>query len=292
MSQNPSTPKSWGIQLSKLWMVSGQTFPVKADLIALEITKTKFNDPITKVFGHDISGVEGMLKRSTDGKNWFVLYDKTIESQGRINFTLSHELGHYLLHRSKQDSFECGQSQMLDYDSPESKLREKEANIFASYLLMPIDDYKNQIHNQPFSLDLISHCADRYDVSFTAAALKWVEFTEETAIVVMARDDFILWSYPSQSARKLGIYYSKGTPVPDDSVSQLNLGSIFSNSNTQMPAGVWHPKYESVESIIVSDKYEMAIFLVRFPYAQFIMHEEENVSDSFDFLSNSTKGMG
>ena len=289
MSQNPSTPKAWGIQLSKLWMVSGQTFPVKADLIALEITKTKFDDPITKVFGHDISGVEGMLKRSTDGKNWFVLYDKTIESQGRINFTLSHELGHYLLHRSQQDSFECGQTLMLDYDSPESKLREKEANIFASYLLMPIDDYKNQINKQAFSLDLISHCADRYDVSFTAAALKWVEFTEETAIVVMARDDFILWSYPSPSARKLGIYYSKGTPVPEDSVSQLHLGSIFSNTNTPMPVGVWHPKYESVESIIVSDKYEMAIFLVRFPSAHIIEHEEEREIDAYDFMKNNRR---
>jgi hypothetical protein len=273
-------------------MASGQTFPVKPDLIALEITKQKFEDPISKIHGHSVSGIEGMLKKSADGHSWYVLYDKTIEKQGRINFTLSHELGHYLLHRNQEDSFECGQSNMLDYNSPESQKREKEANIFASYLLMPIDDFKKQIDNQSINLDLISHCADRYDVSFTAAALKWIEFTDETAIVVMARDDFICWSFPSQKAKNLGIYFSKGTPVPEDSISQLNLGSIFSNTSTLMPPGVWHPKFESVESIIVSDKYEMAIFLVRFPSAHVIEHDEDKESDSFDFLAYRAKGFG
>ena len=37
-------------------------------------------------------------------------------------------------------------------------------------------------------LDVLGHCAERYDVSLTAAILKWLSYTDEKAIVVMSRD--------------------------------------------------------------------------------------------------------
>ena len=287
MSQNPNTPQAWGILLSKLWMLTGQDFPVNAKKIALEVMQKKFDDPISNIKGHDISGIEGMLSKSSDGKSWYILYDETIESAGRINFTLSHELGHYLLHRKLQDEFKCGQSYMLDYNSPQSKALEKEANKFASYLLMPINDFRSQVNGEKINLDLLSYCANRYDVSFTAAAIKWAEFTDETAIVVMARDEFICWSYPSQKARKLGIYYTIGTPLPAESISSLWL----TNSSIKRSAGVWHKNFECVESAIVSDKYDMAIFLIVFSQAHHKEYGDEKESNSIDIIINKAHGL-
>ncbi|WP_204264877.1 ImmA/IrrE family metallo-endopeptidase, partial [Escherichia coli] len=67
---------------------------------------------------------------------------------------------------------------------PHGREIELEADTFASYLLMPLDDFKAQIDGQPFSLDLLRHCADRYGVSVTAAALKWREVAPGRVIVL------------------------------------------------------------------------------------------------------------
>lgn len=55
------------------------------------------------------------------------------KSAVRRNFDLAHELGHLILH--KFADFE-------DLDKSEKALKENEANIFASYLLMPEDNFK------------------------------------------------------------------------------------------------------------------------------------------------------
>lgn len=274
-------------------MEAGQTFPIDPELIALEVTKQRFTDPITKVHGHEISGIEGMLKKNGSGSGWFLLYDKTVKVKGRINFTIAHELGHYLLHRIDAGEFECGQSDMLKYDSPESVSREKEANLFASYLLMPISDYKQQIERQIVNLDLIGRCAERYGVSLTSATLKWIEFTDEVAVVVVARDDFVLWSFPSTKARKLSISCKRGTPIPDAVLERFKRFSLVGeNSNTRVPPGVWHPQYEAVESAIFSDQYEMQIFLIRFPSAEFKDFGEEYEGDMVDFMNLRSQGLG
>lgn len=267
-------------------------FPVKVEPIALEYTQ-RFSDPITKIKGHDVSGIEGMLVKRKQKNDWCILFDETIPISGRINFTLGHELGHYLLHRNELNEFKCGQGDLLDYDSPESRQREKEANKFASYLLMPIDDFRTQIQGQRISVDLLGHCADRYGVSFTAATLKWLEFTDETAMLAVARDDFICWSYSSQSARRLGIHFPRGTPVPPvsrDHIGQQDLDAR--NDSRRVSQGVWHPTLEAEETVIVSDRFDMAIFLVRFPAGSLVEHEEEKVSDMLDGLSRKAEGSG
>ena len=49
-------------------------------------------------------GVEGMLMPHPSGSGeWGIVYNETIRSPGRRNFTLAHELGHYLgLHHPEE----------------------------------------------------------------------------------------------------------------------------------------------------------------------------------------------
>ena len=132
---NPTTPSAWGIEYSKLWMMCGQNFPVDVKQLAPEVTKTRFPDePVGIIKAHGISGIDGMLSKRKKG-DWCISYDDTVTVPGRINFTLGHEFGHYLLHRTLREKFQCGQGDMLDYDGAESKKLESEANKFASYLL-------------------------------------------------------------------------------------------------------------------------------------------------------------
>ena len=288
----PTTPVAWGIQLSKLWLLSGQGFPVNVREIALDVTKQRFEDPIGCVVSHGIEGIDGMLSKRKKHKDWCISYDETVTVPGRINFTIAHELGHYLLHRKMRDAFQCGQAQMMDYDSLESKRLEAQSNTFASYLLMPRNDFDAQIKGQEISFDLLGHCAERYQTSLTATALKWLEFTAEAAMIVVAdHEEFIRWSFCSQSAKRLGSYKSPGEAVPSSALDYLKASISNCPAPRRVESGVWHTSEEAIETTIISDQFDQIIFLIRFPFASSPDHAEEPESDSFAELAQKARGL-
>jgi hypothetical protein len=227
-----------------------------------------------------------MLSRRTKG-DWCISYDGSVTLPARINFTVAHELGHYLLHRKDREDFRCGQSEMLEYDSPDSKKLESEANSFASYLLMPANDFRDQISGQQVTVALIGRCAKRYGTTFTATALKWIDLTDEAAMLVVARDEFICWSYPSKLAKRMNCYLPPGISVPISSLNWLIESRITNtqDASRRVGAGIWHNTLEAEESVIISDQFELMIFLIRFPMTGQIEHEEEQDQDTYDVVT-------
>jgi Zn-dependent peptidase ImmA (M78 family) len=289
---DPTTPSGWGIQLAKLWLASGQGFPVDVTLLALEVTKQRFPDPIGVVVPHGIAGIDGMLSKRTKHNDWCISYDERVSVPGRVNFTLAHELGHYLLHRKLRNTFQCGEAEMMDYDSPESRRLESQANSFASYLLMPRNDFNAQLASSEISFDLLGHCAQRYQTSLTATVLKWLEFTDEAAMLVVAdHDEFICWSFCSQSAKSLRSYKAPGSSVPASALEHLKTVKMNSRLGRRVEPGVWHPTEECIESAVISNEYEQIMFLIRFPYGGSPDHEEEHIPDSFDVALEKASGM-
>lgn len=289
----PTSPAAWGIQLSKLWIAAGQTFPVDVKMLALEVTKQRFQDPVGRVVPHGVAGIDGMLSWHEKKKIWCISYDEDVTVPGRINFTLAHELGHYFCHRQLQAEFHCGQGDMLDYHGTVSRKIEKEANVFASYLLMPATDFRQQIGGQTITLKLLGQVADRYETSFTATALKWLELTDEAAMLVVARDEFVCWSYPSKLASNRRAWLAPGTPVPESAIERLKLAANHSGTSwSRVTAGIWHPSLEAEESVIVSDQFELMIFLVRYPDARLVLHDEELETDTFDAMKDASQGFG
>ena len=79
---------------------------------------------------------------SESGKRWGIIHQKA-QSRGRRRFTVAHEFGHYLLHRQKYPNGIYSSEAGVD---GRTKLEvEREANDFASTLLMPFDDFRKQI---------------------------------------------------------------------------------------------------------------------------------------------------
>ncbi|WP_258879227.1 ImmA/IrrE family metallo-endopeptidase [Paraburkholderia sp. BL6669N2] len=70
------------------------------------------------------------------------------------------------MHRQLTESFQCSDADILKW-SKDDKDIEAPADLFASYLLMPLDDYRKQV-TSTVDLDLLGHCANRYGVSLTA----------------------------------------------------------------------------------------------------------------------------
>jgi hypothetical protein len=285
---DPTTPKGWAIVLSQMW---GPRFPVLVDRIALEYT-TRFPDPILKVAKADLPSFEGALLPLEKKGGWAILYNPTIRSDGRINYTLGHELGHYFAHRAGVPAgFECGQRDVLGIAArAEHRQREREADEFASYLLMPLDDFRLQTASAPMSLDMLKHLSDRYGVSFTAGALKWLESTELCAVVVVATNGFINWCSRSDAAMKSGIFYQSGTELPPASIAALG-DQAQRNEGTTLAAGIWSNR--SVREIaIFADHYEMTISLLIFDHDRMRGDgwRDEVVEDSFDRFESSVAG--
>jgi Zn-dependent peptidase ImmA (M78 family) len=262
----------------------GPRFPVDVRLIALEYSK-RFSDPVLKIEEAAVLRFEGALAPLNKKGGWAILYNPDIRSTGRINYTLGHEWGHYLCHRHhKPAGFECGESDVLGG----SRQQELEADQFASYLLMPLDDYRNQVGNQRMTLDLLKHCADRYDVSLTATALKWLESTSLCAAVVVATNGFVLWCRRSAAATRARIFFPEGMELPAGSLAASG-NRLAPTDGLDLAPGVWWNRPVR-EVAIFADNYEMTISLLVFEEFGALPDgwEDEEVEDTFDRFASRT----
>jgi len=272
----PTTPTGWAIHLTKLVKIVQEAhnlerFPINVAGIATDFSRQVFPEaPITMVEGMEMSkGFEGMLIPHPDGNGeWGIVYNSAITSKGRINFTLAHELGHYLLHRDlSPEGLQCSNRSMLDWKSERGQV-EAQANTFASYLLMPLDDFRAQIRGEPITMDLMSHLSDRYEVSITAAILKWLGITDKRAMIVVGKDGFIDWAWSSDPLIKSRIFYrarQQVTPLPENSLAARQDISIDNTTGVVHAKGVWLGDEEVHEMTVFSPQNEMSISLLLYP---------------------------
>ena len=291
----PRAPIAEANRLSRLLNISRGTerFPVDVEELARGYAQQfGHNDPIAEVIGADLPGFEGALYGTKKhGKlEWALLYNSAIETPGRIRFTMAHELGHYILHRQNGNTFECSEADLLQWES-EGKRQEAEADVFASYLLMPIDDFRRSISSNSVDLHILDGCARRYGVSLTAAILKWLEFTEQRAVLVMSTEGYMLWARSSQPALRSGAYFrtrNVPVPIPVGSLAASSESLIHEKQGVELAARIWFPQEPEEMSLrefkIVSDRYERTMSLLILPKAEprWMREPEDNDSGLLD----------
>jgi hypothetical protein len=272
----PTTPQGWANHLSLLVKAFHNAhgldrFPIKVAAIAKEYSRNVFPDaPITKVEGLDLSAkFEGMLMPHPDKNGeWGIVYNKSITSKGRINFTLAHELCHYLLHRQISPAgIRCSPRDMLDWKSELGQI-EAQANTFASFLLMPLDDFREQVRGKSITMDLMEHLSDRYEVSITAAILKWLEITDKRAMIVVGKDGFIDWAWSSDRLFKSRIFYAarqQTIELPAQSLAALRIDEEKAKAGVVHKKGIWRGDEDVHEMTVFAPRYEMTISLLVYP---------------------------
>ena len=278
-------------------------FPVDVEVLAREISKNN-EDPIGKIVGGDLPGFEGMLRPHKKRPGWHIVYNDDPRYRGRVRFTIAHEFGHYQLHRpplssayysngqlGRECGFECKPLRANSWQEAERQ-REEEADTFASFLLMPLDDYRAQVDGQEMTVSLVNHITDRYGVSLTAACRKWIDFTDARAAMVVARDGFALWGRASKAALKSGIFIRSGMPIPADALAANggNSRGFTSDTPVAQPAGIWSFSRGSEpvrELAMVSEFLDISLTILQFDGvidAQAI--DEEEPWDAYDQFSS------
>ena len=269
----PTTWSGWATRVS-LYVREGKKLlgeprlPIRITEIAQDYSRNVFpGDPIVHVEGRDFGGqFEGALVPN-GRQEWAIFYDEGHTSKGRINFTLAHEFGHYLVHRHLSgDPFYCSRRQLWTWDSSYGQM-EAEANSFAASILMPPDDFREQTRDlrRP-TLAEFDVLQGRYEVSLTAVVLNWLKNTQRRAMLVVSKDGFIDWSWCSGPLFSSGVYFkAKQVTIPVPDCSLAALGPDNGTFEILHPAGVWSQGEPVFESVIFSEYHDMTLSLLIYP---------------------------
>lgn len=287
----PFTPERWAFEITHLLnaVLGADRYPLDVATIAREYSSHRFpRDPILKVVGGDIPKFDGALYPSRKRPGWHILYNDTMSSRGRINFTLAHEFGHYLLHRERYPTgFECGQQQIVRWDSEYGQV-EHQANVFAANFLMPLDDFRRLLPDRgPATLAVLKQCAERYNVSLIAATLRWLSYTSKRAILVNSRDGYILWARSSQNALRSGSYFKTADRPPIEvPVTSLaaNPGMLAAGqAEMDHAAGIWLAE-PVCEMALHAEQYDFVLSLLILDDApqRYLLEDADEPEDLFD----------
>jgi hypothetical protein len=281
-------PERWAIDITKILnaVLGPNHFPIRVAEVAHEIARNKFpDDPIAIVRGAILPGFEGALYPPPAGKKgWAILYNSAITSPGRINFTLAHEFGHYLLHRcANPKGIECGEGDVVRWDSPYGQM-ENQANRFAANLLMPFDDYRRLISDHAsVAMGDLSAAAERYGVSLMAAILRWMEYTHRRAILVLSRDGYILWAKSNAPAFQSPAFIRTKNltlPVPGTALANAGIAAIRETNARDHDGGVWLA--EPVREIAAaSEQFDFVISLLLLSSQPRFSIEQDEEEDTF-----------
>ena len=148
---------------------------------------------IAAIREHDTKAFDGALV--IDGNSGAIGLRRGMPT-GRANFTIGHELGHFLIptHRMRNHNFQCTKTHMGHQRGtpdawaarPAAEQIEVEANEFAASLLVPIPEFRAERAKLARGNDVghIRPLAQAFDVSQEMVASIYVNHSSETAAII------------------------------------------------------------------------------------------------------------
>ena len=136
----------------------------------------------------------------------------------RGRFTLAHELGHYFIdnHRVGLKSGLLGPHGSFSHRSSHEKI-EREADYFASCLLMPSERFNEDCFQRKFEFSIIETLAKKYNVSLTACAIRFADVGNHPILIVYCENNRIVWKWRSNDFPYWKLA-NGNTIIPEDSL--------------------------------------------------------------------------
>jgi len=125
-----------------------------------------------------------------DGEIGIITINKNIKEEGRKNFTLAHEIGHFFLEKEKKNF--CKKEDFLTFSNNKSK--EHEANIFASELLMPEEWIKEYVDWKDEGYETLNKASDMFNTTLSSTAIRYAECGKFPIAVIFSYDGKVKWS--------------------------------------------------------------------------------------------------
>jgi hypothetical protein len=202
-----------------------------------------------------------------NGKS-IVSLNSNIEFPQKKRFVLAHELGHILLHSSKEATFSDDYATLEAYKNGPQEI---EANEFASELLMPEPLFRDACVKNKFSPDLLRELADQFNTSITSTVYRYIELGRHPICTFYSRNGKLIYWKKSEEFRywipdrnKLNVpsdsvaneYYVHGRIYrKEESAQQINKSTWFELGENDRDTPMFEhcivtPRYNTVLSVI------------------------------------------
>lgn len=213
----------------------------------------------------------------------------TVSNSGdlcRRRFSVAHELGHLELHRWKSSMFLCSSQDMNDWEvRPTAPNLEREANQFASLLLLPERFFAQLCYGDSPSLDIVSRLAENFNVSLTATAIRYLEFCDEACAIVFSQDGYIRWFQSTREFDRLredtGIFIEVHSRLdPSSLAAGFFLGRVVHSKPKRVPASAWfNPGRYRTDAVIVEQSWAMP----QYNAALTLLWVDDDIEDGLDY---------
>lgn len=185
----------------------------------------------------------------------------------RSRFTLAHELGHYFIdeHRLGLKYGKLPPHGSI-HNLNQKDLIEKEADYFASCLLMPREKFRDIAKGKHFSLDTITRLSEAFQSSILSTVLKFAEIGTHEVTAVISKENKVQWYAQSTDFPKWAFRFRVGQALPPTTVA----GEFFTKQDS---------KYTGIEELSADDW-----FFVKDSRGNRPLKEQCYFSDSYGYV--------
>ncbi|TLD71364.1 ImmA/IrrE family metallo-endopeptidase [Phragmitibacter flavus] len=185
------------------------------------------------VVPYGIKGAAARLVR--DGDDGLLRLNANLSTEGARRFAIAHELGHWQMHRTESQMFLCTNENFRDYyGSP----LEREANYFASELLMPSVFFRLLTEKAEPDLKRISEWSEVFRTSLTAACLRFLRDTKFDCIAASVRNGRVEWSWRKESGRR--VWLNNGQRIEPGSLAwEIANGRVVGDTMEVVDPQAW-----------------------------------------------------
>lgn len=206
-----------------------------------------------------IDGADGRILMN--GTSGIITLDSSITFSPKKRFILAHELGHFELHRHLKKGFSDNDETLNHSYQINFNKEEVEANEFAAEFLMPSGLFYSECKGKIFNHKIIEHLATRFQVSKTAATLKFVNNGNHPVFVVCCQDNKMKWFKKSKDWRYYSLF-KRNSPPPSGSVAAEVFKKGISYYGEDASQQIWKSDwFEMKDDEPESKFYEYCIFV-------------------------------
>jgi len=221
---------------------------LKGPINPLEVVKSEA--PFLKAGGADFGNrYDGQLEYHPK-KNRFLLFYNTKYNRGcppgehhpRTRFSISHELGHYYLTAHRAFLMRTRTAHPSSSEFRNNVLVEREADAFASGLLLPRHLFEHVVNegDKELTASRVQKMADDFQVSYLSAVIRAVRLSGCPCGVVGLREGKRAWSFVSAPLVEAGGYPRPvGTSLPKGAVKEWAKFSQGESERSSQDGKLW-----------------------------------------------------
>lgn len=220
------------------------------------------------------------LGNSYDGKleydqsrNRFLLFFNSKYDEGmpsgehhpRTRFSISHELGHYFIEEHRAYLMQPGaKSHPSRNEFRTGQQIEREADAFASTLLLPTKMVKPIVNAQQLSIPRLCEIANRFNASLTSTMFRSVRLSHFPCAVSAIRQGQVAWTFVSDSMIEHGLYPKK-SHLPRSAAkpfADYQSGTLEKHEGEGL-AGEWFSTYDNdrLSELVLLEEYVPAPYM-------------------------------